>query len=370
MRSFFFCDRLRAVRVWGNHVVSTFAAVALLLGPGVLHAQTISYAGIQTVFPVTGVTAPAGIAIDGAGNRYILDNAAPNITEVSASGVRSTINSTLSSPIGIAVDIAGTNLYVADTGNNRVLKIPIAGGSQTTVGSGLSQPNGVAIDGLGNIYIVDNGHSRVLQIAAVGGAQTSIAASSLSTPEAVAVDSYNNVYIVDIGDNSLVKVTAAGAVSYAQNNSLIAPPIGVAVDRFGNIFVASESGHLTMYGGGGLVRALGTGFTFPIGPATDSSGNVYVADPVAGHIDIVAPGAVDMGQANVCPSSGTQTPPCSQSVTLDFNILGGNQNISSVAVKVSTQREYLRNWRVQHSHFPRARPNSRPFTFTVSPARR
>jgi hypothetical protein len=122
---------LRAFR-FRNHVVSSSAALAILLGPGTLQAQYISYAGTQTVFPLTGVVEPIAIAVDARGNRYIVDNESANLTEVSVGGVESTINSTLSGPNGIAVDAAG-NLYVADSGNNRVLEIAAGGGAQTTV---------------------------------------------------------------------------------------------------------------------------------------------------------------------------------------------------------------------------------------------
>ncbi len=335
LRSFFLTIRLRAARNNRFQLISSFALLALLLVPGAVQAQYISYAGMQTVFPVSGVSEPIGIALDTAGNRYIVDITSANITEVSVGGVPSTINSTLLDASAIAVDAMG-NLYVADSGNNRVLEIPVGGGSQTTVGSGLSDPTSVAPDGLGNVYIVDYGHSRVVKVAA-GGGLTVVADGSFSQPAAVAVDAYNNVYVTDVGDNSLVKVTASGTASFLQNNALPGGSTGVTVDKFGNIFVSSESGFLTLYGGGGLVRSLGTNWGVPIGLAADSTGNVYVADPEAGQIDIVAPGAVDIGQANVCPSSGTQTLPCSQSVTLNYNVQASFQNINSVAVKVSLQ---------------------------------
>jgi sugar lactone lactonase YvrE len=329
--------RLRAARFCCNYFVSSLVAMALLLAPGTLRAQYISYAGTQTVFTVSGVVAPIGIAIDAAGNRYIADYASANVTEVSAGGTVSTISSTLLHPNAIAVDSSGTNVYVSDAGNDRVLEIPVAGGSQTTLGSGLSEPDGVAVDSTGNVYIADFNNHRVLKIAAVGGGQTEVAMGTFSFPSGVALDSYGNLYVIDAGYNSLFEVAPSGAVSTIQSTTLVMPPFGVAVDRFGNIFVSSESGALMMYSVGGLVRPVGTGFIVPIGLAADSSGNVYVADPAAGQIDVVAPGAVDIGPANVCPSSGTQTPPCSQSMTLNYNVEALNQNISSVAVKVSIQ---------------------------------
>lgn len=56
---------------------------------------------------------------------------------------------------GIAVDGAG-NLYVADTDNDRVVKLPHGGGPQEVLGfSGLINPTDVAVDGTGNVYVTD-----------------------------------------------------------------------------------------------------------------------------------------------------------------------------------------------------------------------
>src|SRR5271167_3528633 len=126
-------------------------AVSLALAPAQLLAQTISYAGMQSVSPVTGLQGPLGVAVDGAGNRYIANNGSTDITEIAADGSQTTIPSTLLDPAEIASDAAG-NLYVADSGNARVLRIAAGGGAQTTVGTGWMNPFGVAVDGLGNVY--------------------------------------------------------------------------------------------------------------------------------------------------------------------------------------------------------------------------
>src|SRR5207248_7232369 len=76
-------------------------------------------------------------------------------------GTQTTVGSELSAPRGVAVDGAG-DVFIADTFNSRVLEVPVGGGAQTTVGSGLSGPEAVALDGAGNVFIADNG--RVLEV--------------------------------------------------------------------------------------------------------------------------------------------------------------------------------------------------------------
>jgi sugar lactone lactonase YvrE len=154
-------------------------------------------------------------------------------------GVQSiVVGSGLSNPISVAVDGSG-NVYIADRGNNRVLKETLSGGSytQSTLGSSLPLPSGVAVDGSGNVYIADSDNSRVLKETLSGGSYTqSTVVSGLSTPFGVAVDGSGNVYIADYGNNRVLTETLSGG-SYIQSTvvSGLSLPIGVAVDGSGNV---------------------------------------------------------------------------------------------------------------------------------------
>ena len=86
-------------------------------------------------------------------------------------GVRSgTGNGQFNIPEGVATDESG-NVYVADTGNQRIQKFDADGNFLTTwgsEGSGNGQfegPVGVATDGSGNGYVVDSGNNRIQKFA-------------------------------------------------------------------------------------------------------------------------------------------------------------------------------------------------------------
>lgn len=101
-------------------------------------------------------------------------------------------NATLSFPRGLAFDSSG-NLYVADQGNNLIRKITTSTGTISTVaghyqlsnnnlGDGgpatsanLLTPAAIAFDGAGNLYIADSGNDRVRQVSAIAGIIQTIA---------------------------------------------------------------------------------------------------------------------------------------------------------------------------------------------------
>jgi sugar lactone lactonase YvrE len=95
--------------------------------------------------------AVGGLAVDAAGNFYIADNANSRIRKVTPAGVITIFagngkegysgdggpatSASLYTPRGVAVDSAG-NLYIADTGNNRIRKVTPEGVIMTVAGNG------------------------------------------------------------------------------------------------------------------------------------------------------------------------------------------------------------------------------------------
>ena len=72
----------------------------------------------------------------------------------------------MKTPRGIAVDDAGT-IYMADTGNSRVVKLSAKGEVLTLIGPGsggeLSEPTGVALNSAGDVYVVDATRKSLLK---------------------------------------------------------------------------------------------------------------------------------------------------------------------------------------------------------------
>jgi uncharacterized protein (TIGR03437 family) len=291
-------------------------------------------AGTQFVFPryVRALDAPldrvTGVATDTRGNVYICDTSTHIVaklsrdgmlTVVAGNGVRTTGAETgpLNSPQAAAVDSAG-NLYIADTGHHRIVKVALDGTLSTVAGTGtagfsgdggpatkaqLSSPFGITVDASGALYAAEWGNLRVRKVSpdgtirtvAGGGSSTAdggpATSASLSRPYGVAVDSAGNLYISENYNGRVRKVSPSGVISTLVSG--LSYPGGVAVDASGNVYVADAyndrvkqidpGGAVTVVAGGGSIfgdggPATGASLNKPSDVAVDAAGNVYIAD--------------------------------------------------------------------------------------------
>jgi len=134
------------------------------------------------------------------------------------------------------VDSAG-NLYISDTGNSRIRMVAASTGIITTIagngtqgyngdnipatGAEMNAPKQVKLDHAGNLYITDSGNNRIRMVTASTGFITTIAgngvngfsgdggvatSAALGDPESVAVNSGCYVFFVDSGNSRVRSV--------------------------------------------------------------------------------------------------------------------------------------------------------------------
>jgi serine/threonine protein kinase len=88
----------------------------------------------------------------------------------------------LNGPLGVAVNAKG-DVFVTDTGNNRVLELAAGATSQTVAPfSGLQHPTGIAVDSVGNLDVTEPGNNRVLELTPGATSQTVLAFTDLAGP--------------------------------------------------------------------------------------------------------------------------------------------------------------------------------------------
>jgi sugar lactone lactonase YvrE len=256
---------------------------------------TAAFSGDNGPATAADISVPYGIAIDAAGNIYFTDgggrirkiNTAGIITTIAGNGTGVYNGDSISATAagingtgGIAIDSAG-NIYVPESGNQRVRKISASGIISTIAGTGaagyngneiaatdaqLHNPNYVCLDKAGNVYVADryNNQVRVIDgagvIHAFAGDTTSgytgdngpATAAGLYEPLGLYIDRFQNIYIGDTYNNVVRKVNTTGIITtiagngtggYSGDNGLailaeLGLPVGVTMDTVGNIYIA------------------------------------------------------------------------------------------------------------------------------------
>src|ERR1017187_287267 len=236
-----------------------------LVGSNVTFSVTVSGTGpFHYQWQFNGTNLPTNIITTVAGNDY------HGLPGYSGDG-GAAVNASLAYPFGVATDASG-NLYIADTGNNRIRKVNTNGVITTVAGNGT------------NAYFGD------------GGAATN---ASLNGPRYVILDTATNLYISDSSDNCIRKVSAQGIITtiagggsggdgVEATNASLWPPGGLALDPAGNLYIADQyderirkvgtNGIITTVAGNGLhyfgPEPAGEGlYTGDGGPATNAELN-------------------------------------------------------------------------------------------------
>jgi sugar lactone lactonase YvrE len=225
-----------------------------------------------------------------------------------------TSSSALSNPTAVTVDSRGI-LWVADTGNNRVVgfqgaatddngasadyvlgQLDFTFSTASTTQSGLNNPTGVAVDTSGNLYVVDQGNSRILKFSSPNTAPNNIAknatgllgqsnflnatpgisAQKLDHPTSAKIDSSGNLWVSDTGNNRVVFFP-----------SITSQPVnGSATKVVGQPNLTSNTPAVTQIG-----------LTGPTGIAFDVLGRLYISDSAANRV-------LAYGIASDLPSNG------------------------------------------------------------------
>ena len=246
---------------------------------------------------------------------------------------------TLHWPHGLAVDPNGAALYIADSANHRIRRVELATGVITTVAGGpapgfagdggpataalLEDPKGVALAPSGDLYIADSGNERIRRVdrsgtisTVAGSGQTGFGgdggpalAASFDGPRAVAFDPAGNLYVADDNNDRVRRIDPAGIITTVAGSATegfagdggpavaaqLNHPRGVAVDGRGTLFIADSMNHRVRmvdpsgvigtvagcgrqgYSGDGGAATVARLFE-PRGVAVDTANRVFVAD--------------------------------------------------------------------------------------------
>ncbi len=228
----------RIVRMWGD---GTF--LSEMGGPSGIGGAQLNGVAAIAVAPGSGRSYVA----DAGHNRVLVYGPEGTVlARWGAGGGNGTAGSAAGSfnhPAGVAVSSVAAGeevLYVADTGNDRIVKLDANGnvlrewGSRGGGDGHFHAPAGVAVDGAGNAYVLDGENNRVQEFDAGGRflAKWGFRGTGLgdfSQPAAIAIDCAGSVYVADTNNN---RIERFNPVSPAASGCLAAgswpPPLDVA----------------------------------------------------------------------------------------------------------------------------------------------
>ena len=261
----------------------------------------------------TGFVSPVAIAVDGAQSLYVLDSAVTGnaVTLINGQSLASSTlvsatakfgGTVLNGPMGIAVD-GSTNVYIADTGNNRIVLA--------------HQFGATAVD---DVVLVPS--------------TTKFGSTALSGPTGIAVDAFENVYIADTGNNRVVEYSATGATSVIATGSVtLNAPYAVAVYPSGQMVVSDKTNGVVLVNGSAS-SVLSFGTAYPTigakGVALDATGNIYVSNTTGGQVlemNVTSPQALTYPNTNALATSALNTETVSD---------GGNASLVLTALASSS----------------------------------
>jgi len=249
--------RVRKVDIGG--VISTVAGNGVVNGDG-----ASSFSGDGGLAINAQLNRPMGLAIDQKGNLYIADSLNHCIRKVGTDGIISTImgrpvannygiltgdftgdgelsiKAQLKTPKDLVFDKIG-NLYVADSGNQRIRKVDINGIVSTIAGSSV---------------VITYAESKIIDGGFSGDGGLAVNAE-LNTPTSMVFDDNDNLYFTDSWNHRIRKIDISGRISTVAGSG-------------------DSNGYGTYRGDGEL--AINARFNFPRGIVFDQNNNIYIAD--------------------------------------------------------------------------------------------
>ena len=222
----------------------------------------------------------------------------------------------LADPGGVAADPAD-EIWVADTGHDRIVEYSPSGRLLADFGKNLDSPAGIATDATGHVWVADTGHDRVVEFSPVGRMLAIFGSpgsgrGQLDRPVALAVTPFGDVWVADQGNSRVEEFSASGRY---RTSFAVPTPAGVGLDTRGDVWVSSPA-----YAPGNSVRefspsghqlrSFGTtqagygDLGDPGGLAVGPGDRIYVAQPDYGLVSVFSPAGRFYTEFGLQPGTG------------------------------------------------------------------
>jgi YVTN family beta-propeller protein len=236
---------------------------------------------------------PFGVAVNSAGTKvYVVNYGAGTVSVIDTSS--NTVSATVTvgaNPYGVAVNPAGTKVYVANSGAGTVSVIDTSSNTVSATVTVGANPRAVAVNPAGTkVYVANNGAETVSVI--------DTSSNTVSATVTVGANPYG-VAVNPAGTKVYVANNGAGTVSVIDTSSnTVSAPVTVGANPFGvAVNPAGTKVYVTNYGAGTVsvidtssntVSAPVTVGANPFGVAVNPAGTkVYVTNNGAGTVSVI-----------------------------------------------------------------------------------
>lgn len=181
----------------------------------------------------------------------------------------------LSYPEGLAWG-KDNNLYVADNGSGRILRVNQNGKAEVFV-SGLDNPNGLGFDNLGNLYVANQRSGIISRIDASANASPFF--RGVEQPGGVLVDSSNNLFVGSWGSGYVIMIDQAGSANNIISD--LGRVEAIASNKSGNLYFGLDvsEGRVIVHNViSRQSKVFVSGLSYVRGLAFDEDGLLYVSN--------------------------------------------------------------------------------------------
>ena len=275
-------------------------------------------------------------------------------------------------PSGIDYDVSRKEILVADTGNDRIIRLgkdgrfiakhggfglSYTGGKKSDEGEdSLNNPYDVAAGGFSNFYISDYGNDRIAIYDSYKSYKGNLfpkkndRRNRLNKPKGIVTDYENNVWIVD-GRSDLVfkisptstKLLEIGGFGYSEKQLKNPTQIDIGID--GSVFIADRGkSRIAVFDRLGLYKyEIKDYLKAPTGVAVDNDGLLMVCDDTTNELSLYTPNGVRLNVINQASDGSSFKKPSDIALCDDtvFLLDSGNHRI----IHIKREKEgFIASW--------------------------
>ncbi|MBU1106310.1 MAG: NHL repeat-containing protein [Candidatus Riflebacteria bacterium] len=260
---------------------------------------------------------PAGRIINRAGSVELFNI---EIIADQQTGSRGSGERQFNNPTGLDIDPVKNEILVADTGNDRIVRLSADGrfvaqhgGFGLSFGNlsgeredSLDDPYDVAVGGFSNFYVADHNNERICIFDSYRSYRGTLfpkdgdRRNRLSRPRGIKVDSENNIWVVEGRADRVLKISPSGdklfeVGGFGWSAQQLKDPTQIDISSSGGeIYIADRGkGRIAIFDRlGSFIGEIRDHLKSPTGVAIDADGLVFVCDDQTNELSLYTPNGI------------------------------------------------------------------------------